>query len=161
MSQVWALDTVLTNTNAIQQPLLHMLFCRLDLPGKLYAHLNWALLFCLICHTPIENRGLSVDPLPFPTVLTMKTSKKRPSHVPFMLSDIILAQWRRLVASKALDLLHQTMRTVTYRCIAMGIKTTSFVGVFVDWFLFACCPGGRWGNTEQVVPAAGVQWLPE
>jgi hypothetical protein len=78
--------------------------------------------------------------------------KKHRSHVRFMLLDIILAQWRRPVASsEALDLLHRAMRVVTYRCIAMAIKTASFVGVFVDCCLFACCPGGCWGNTERVV----------
>ncbi len=30
----------------------------------------------------------------------------------------------------------------------------TFLGVFVDCCLFACCPGGRWGDTEQVV----AQW---
>ena len=74
--------------------------------------------------------------------------KKRCSHVRFMLSDIILAQWRHPVASsEALDLLHWAMRAVTYRRIAMAIKTATFLGVFVDCCLFACCPGGRWGNT--------------
>ena len=69
-----------------------------------------------------------------------------------MLSDIILARWRRPVASsKALDLLHQAMHTVSYRCITMDIKIASFVGVSVDCCLFACCPGGRWGDTELVV----------
>jgi hypothetical protein len=38
-----------------------------------------------------------------------------------------------------------------YRRIAMAIKTATFLGVFVDCCLFACCPGGRWGNTEGVV----------
>ncbi len=130
-----------------------MLFCQVDPPNKLYTHLSWALLFCLICHTPIKNWGLSVDPWPFPMVLTMKNIKKNHrSHVLFMLLDIILARWRRPVASsKALDLLHCAMCEVTYRRIAMAIKTASFVGVFVDCCLFACCPGGCWGNTEQVV----------
>jgi hypothetical protein len=27
----------------------------------------------------------------------------------------------------------------------------TFLGVFVDCCLFACCPGGRWGDTKQVV----------
>ncbi len=72
-----------------------------------------------------------------------------------MLLDILLAQWRRLVASsEALDLLHQAMRAVTYRRIAMAIKTASFVDVFVDCCLFACCPSSRWGDMEQVV----AQW---
>ncbi len=85
----------------------------------------------------------------------MKNIKKHRSHVLFILSDIILTHWRCPVASsKALDLLHRAMHAVTYRCIVMTIKTASFVGVFVDCCLFACCPGGRWGNTEQVV----TQW---
>jgi hypothetical protein len=33
----------------------------------------------------------------------------------------------------------------------MAFETASFSGVFVDCCLFASCPGGRWGNTEQVV----------
>jgi hypothetical protein len=74
--------------------------------------------------------------------------KNHRSHVRFMLSDIILAQWWRPVASsEALDLLHRAMRTVTYRRIAMAIKTATFLGVFVDCCLFACCPGSRWGDT--------------
>ncbi len=78
--------------------------------------------------------------------------KKRQSHVQFMLSDIILARWRRPVASsEALDLLHQVMHAVTYRRIATAIKTASFLSVFVDCCLFACCPGNCWGNTEWVV----------
>jgi hypothetical protein len=72
-----------------------------------------------------------------------------------MLLDILLAQWLRPVASsETLDLLHQAMHVVMYLHIAMAFKTASKVGVFVDSCLFACCPGGRWGNTEQVV----AQW---
>jgi hypothetical protein len=41
-----------------------------------------------------------------------------------------------------------------YRPITIAIKTATFLGVFVDCCLFACCPGGCWGNTEQVV----AQW---
>jgi hypothetical protein len=33
----------------------------------------------------------------------------------------------------------------------MAIKMASFLGVFVDYCLYACCPGDCWGNTEQVV----------
>ncbi len=73
-------------------------------------------------------------------------------HDQLQLSAAILTRWWRLVAStKALNLLHRAMCAVTYRRIAMAIKTASFLGVFVDCCLFACCPGGRWGNTEQVV----------
>jgi hypothetical protein len=74
--------------------------------------------------------------------------KKRRSHVQFMLLDIILARWWcPMASSEALDLLHWVMRTVTYRRITMAIKTATFLGVFVDCCLFACCPGSRWGNT--------------
>jgi hypothetical protein len=45
-------------------------------PHKLYTHLSWALLFHLICNTPIENRGLSVDLRPFCTSWGWKNSKK-------------------------------------------------------------------------------------
>jgi hypothetical protein len=76
----------------------------------------------------------------------------RHMHDQLQLLAAILAQWRHLVASnKALNLLHQAMCAVTYLSIAMAIKKASFLGVFVDCCLFACCPGGRWGNTEQVV----------
>ncbi len=78
--------------------------------------------------------------------------KKRRSHVQCMLLGIILAQWQCPVASsEALDLLDWAMRAVTYRRIAMAIKTASFAGVFFYCCLYACCPGGRWGDTEQVV----------
>jgi hypothetical protein len=81
--------------------------------------------------------------------------KNHCSHVQFMLSDIILARWQRPVASsEALDLLHRAMCAVTYRRIAMAIKTATFLGVFVDCCLFVCCPGGCWGDTERVV----AQW---
>jgi hypothetical protein len=68
-----------------------------------------------------------------------------------MLSGIILALWRRPVASsEALDLLHQAMCAVKYRRIAMAIKMASFAGVFVDCCLYACCPGGRGGDHKNV-----------
>ncbi len=64
--------------------------------------------------------------------------KKRRSHVRFMLPDIIIAQWRHPVASsEALDLLHRAMHTVTYRRIAMAIKTASFLGVLL---IVVCLP---------------------
>jgi hypothetical protein len=66
-----------------------------------------------------------------------------------MLMDIVLAQWWHSVASsEAVDLLHWTMRKVTYRRIAMAIKMDSKVGVFFHQCFFACCPCGRWGNTQ-------------
>ncbi len=81
-----------------------------------------------------------------------KKQKKRCSHVSFMLSDILLAQWRRpVVSSEALDLLHQTMRVIFYRRLAMAIKTASKVGVCLCCYFVCCCPGGCWGNTKWVV----------
>ncbi len=56
-----------------------------------------------------------------------------------------------MASSEALDLLHWVMHAVMYRRIAMAIKMATFLGVFNDYCLFACCPGGCWGNTEQVV----------
>ncbi len=67
----------------------------------------------------------------------------------FILLDIILAQWRRPVASsKALGLLHWAMVAVLYWCTAAAMNMATFLGVFVDCCLLACCPGGRWGDTE-------------
>jgi hypothetical protein len=43
------------------------------------------------------------------------------------------------------------MFVVTYRRIAMAIKMANFAGVFVDCCLYGCCPGGRWGNMEQLI----------
>jgi hypothetical protein len=78
--------------------------------------------------------------------------KKHRSHVRFILSDIILARWRHPVASsKALDLLNWTMCSVLYRRTTAAINMATILGVFVDCCLFACCSGGCWGNTEQVV----------
>jgi hypothetical protein len=66
-----------------------------------------------------------------------------------MLLTAILAQWQRPVASsEALDLLHQAIHAVLYQRTTAAIKTASFVGVFVDCCLFACCPGSHWGNTK-------------
>jgi hypothetical protein len=71
----------------------------------------------------------------------------------FILLDIILAQWWRPVASsKALDLLH--LCAILYWCTVTAMNMITFLGVFVDCCLFACCPGGRWGNAERVV----TQW---
>ncbi len=56
-----------------------------------------------------------------------------------------------MASSEALDLLYWAVHAVLYRRTAAAIETASFLGVFVDCYLFACCPGGRWGATEQVV----------
>jgi hypothetical protein len=39
----------------------------------------------------------------------------------------------------------------------MVIDSATFLGAFVDCFLVSCCPGGRWGNTEQIV---AQRWHP-
>ena len=70
----------------------------------------------------------------------------------FILLDIILTQWQHpVVSSKALDLLHRAMHAVLYWGTAAAMNMATFLGVFVDCCLFACCPGGHWGNTERVV----------
>jgi hypothetical protein len=69
-----------------------------------------------------------------------------------MLSAAILAQWRRPVASsEALDLFHWAICTVLYRQTATAIKMASKVGPFFCHCFVCCCPGGPWGDTEQVV----------
>jgi hypothetical protein len=72
-------------------------------------------------------------------------------HDQLQLSATILTRWQHLVASnKALNFLHWAMCVVMNRRIAMAIETASYLGVFVDCCLFACCPGGRWRDMEQV-----------
>ncbi len=67
----------------------------------------------------------------------------------------ILAPWGHPVPStKTLDLLYQEMCAVLYQCTTAAIKTASKVGPFFCCPVVCCCPGGRWGNTEQVV----AQW---
>jgi hypothetical protein len=82
----------------------------------------------------------------------MKNIKNWHSHVPFMLLAEIPTQWQHPVASsEALDLLHWAMHAVLYRRTAAAIKMASKVGPFFCHHFICCCPGGRWGNTEQVV----------
>jgi hypothetical protein len=81
-----------------------------------------------------------------------KTQKKRARLDRLQLSAAILAQWRRLVASnKALNILYWAMCAVLYRRTATAIKTASLLGPFFCHRFVCCCPGGCWGNTEQVV----------
>jgi hypothetical protein len=64
----------------------------------------------------------------------------------------ILAQWWHLVTSnKAQNLLYWEMRAVLHRRTAAAIKMASLFGTFLCRHFVCCCPGGRWGNTEQVV----------
>jgi hypothetical protein len=88
----------------------------------------------------------------FQQVYVENTWKKRPMRNQLHLLAAILARWRHPVASnEALDLLHQAMCAVTYRRITMAIKMATTVGVFLYRRFVCCCPGGRWGNSEQVV----------
>ncbi len=81
-----------------------------------------------------------------------KLEKNRHMHDRLQQLATILARWWCLVASnKALHLLHWEMCTVTYRRVAMVIKTATLLGAFVDCCLFACCPGSHWGDMERVV----------
>jgi hypothetical protein len=52
---------------------------------------------------------------------------------------------------KATNLLHQAMRTVSYCRIATAIEMASKGGGHVAHRCVDCVPGGRRGNTEQVV----------
>jgi hypothetical protein len=110
-------------------------------------------LISLICHTRIVIGGHPCGFVAFFDNLTIQNiGKNRCWHVQMMLLEQMLAQWWHPVASsEALDLLHRAMRAALYFSIALVIKTASFVRVFVDCCLFACCPGRCWGNTEGVV----------
>jgi hypothetical protein len=81
-----------------------------------------------------------------------KTQKKQGRLDQLHLLAAILAQWQRLVTSnKALNLLYQAMCAVLYSCTAVAIKMASLFGTFFCCPFVCCCPGGCWGNTEQVV----------
>ncbi len=130
-----------------------MLFCHLDPPPINYI-LTLVKPFSFVWYViPLLETGAfdSTSNL-FQRVDNKKHRKKPRSHVPFMLLAAILARWWHPVASsEALDLLHWAICAVLYRCTAAAIETASFVGIFVDCCLFACCTGVRWGNTEWVV----------
>jgi hypothetical protein len=112
-------------------------------------------LVILIWHTPNVNRGLNVNSSPFLSSWRWKRSQKPALVRPLLASEQWLSRWWcPVVSSIALDILHQAMCTVSYRPIAMTIETTSKLGVFFHSRLFACCPGGRRDNMEQVV----TQW---
>ncbi len=83
----------------------------------------------------------------------MKKNKKKQSRLDqLQLSATILAWWQRLVASnKALNLLYRAMHVVLYRRTTVAIKMTSLLGIFFCHCFVCCCPGGCWGDTEQVV----------
>ncbi len=152
MSGSWTRDTVPMSTNAIRQPLLHTVFCHLAPPTNYI--LTFLKPFSLVWYViPLLKTGFLASTRDlFLWFWRWKHRKSHHSHVPTMLLGVLLAQWRCPVASiEALDLLHWAMHAVTYQRIAMAIKMAIFARVFVDCCLYACCPGGRWGNAEQVV----------
>ncbi len=158
MTRSWALDTVSRNANAIQQPFLHKLLCHVDPPQNYIFIFIKPFSFVWYVIPLLKTGFLASTRDLFLLFWGWKHKKNHCSHDPIMLSGIILAWWRRPVASsESLDLLHQVMHVVMYWRIAMAIKTASFAGVFVNCCLYACCPGGCWGNTEQVVAR---RWRP-
>ncbi len=118
------------------------------------------LLIILICHAPIVNWGLYVNPRPFSTNLTMKNIKKRRWYVRVLLLATILAQWWQPVASNiALDLFHRPMHVVTYQRIAMAIKLASKVGVcFIVIFLYVT-PAAAGTIHSRYLPNCSILWL--
>ncbi len=76
-------------------------------------------------------------------------------HDQLLLLATILTQWWCPVASsEALNLLHQTLHTVLYQRTTTAIKMARKVVAFCHRCFVCCGPGGRRGNTEQVV----AQW---
>ncbi len=79
-----------------------------------------------------------------------KTQKSRFGQLQVLAA--ILAWLRHLVAcNKVLNLLYWAMHVVLYRWTAAAIKMASLFSTFFNCHFVCCCPGGRWGLTEQVV----------
>jgi hypothetical protein len=71
-----------------------------------------------------------------------------------LLAAILAQWWHPVTSTKALDYLNWEIRAVLYQRTAAAIKMASKVGPLFCPLLICCCPGGQWGNTEQVV----AQW---
>ncbi len=105
---------------------------------------------------PIENRGLSVDPWPFSMSLRWKNSEKsricvtgciyRPQYSPNG-----GVQWH--LPKPWISSIGQCVQYRTGEP-PWPSKMASKVGPFFCRYFVCCCPGSRWGNTEQVV----AQW---
>ena len=133
-----------------------MITCQLNQPNKVSYQTSSVLLIILMCHTPIVIRCHPFTLWPFLPTWRQNTPQTTDVILSnWCLLEQVLAQWWHPVASsEALDLLYQVMRVVLYCRIGMAIKTTRIVWVIVNcvnYCLFACCPGGCWGDTEQVV----------
>jgi hypothetical protein len=76
-----------------------------------------------------------------------------------LLVAILARWWHPVASSEALDLFHWEMHAVTYQRITISIEIVTKVGVFLHLCFVCCCPGGCWGNMEQVVADGSVQRL--
>ena len=76
-------------------------------------------------------------------------------------TEQVVARWQSLVAfMKALDHLHQAMRSVSHRRTAMAIETASKEGTFciVGVLIVAMVAAGAIRSEES--PDGSIQWLP-
>jgi hypothetical protein len=106
-----------------------------------------------ITHIPLLKTGALASTHDLFYELTMKKLEINQGRLDqLQLLATILTQWGHLVASnKVLDLLYWAMRTVLYWRTASAIQMAILFGTFFCRCFICCCPGGRWGNTEQVV----------
>jgi hypothetical protein len=98
-----------------------------------------------MCHTPIENRCLCVNPSIFLRVDDEKTQKTRCLYDRLQLLATILAKWWHPVASsEALNLLYWAMCAVLYRRTAQQSKwPEKWVHLFIiDLFAVALAAAG-------------------
>ena len=76
------------------------------------------------------------------------------------LSEQILAQWRRPVASiESLDIRHRAMCAVSYRRTATAIKMASKVGAFFVVVVFIETMAAAGAKQSEYSPYGGVRWL--
>jgi hypothetical protein len=139
-----------------------MLFCQVDPPNKLYTHLSQALLFRLICHTPIKNRGLSINPWPFPTVLTIETSRKT---VVAMSDYVIGHNTRPMVASSGFHWSSGTPPSGDAHGYVLAHRHGHQNGhllMCICWLLFVCLlpwrPLGRYIANSRLMVASSGFW---
>jgi hypothetical protein len=85
-------------------------------------------------------------------VLTMKTSKKPANACPIVIigrNTHPMVVFSKILESPKPLLLGDVRGNVPAHC--HGHQFGHLLESFVDCCMFACCPGGRWGNTERVV----------
>ncbi len=146
-----------TTTNAIVKPLDHMLFLLLTPPPPkkktkyiltLIKHFS-----CVWYVIPRLKTGALASTCNFFVRVDHKNLEKFRGRFDWLqLLATILAQWWSLLASyKAPNLLYWAMQAVLHRRTAAAIEMASHFGTFFCDHFVCCCPGRRWGNTEQVV----------